>query len=601
MRRENSTFKASFLSQEGVRTLHNNDYHGYVELDGFACYVVADGLKSGNDAQEDLSARLAVEAVITAFNEKPSIRRGAVSKYLSAAHKVLRNSQGKERRRASVTVVVTNYQKLRYGYAGNCRFNLYRGGRLLEESRDHSLSWQMMEDGELPRDKIARHEERHNLDMYCGILKSFQPTISKKIKLKNADVFALFTRGVWENSNTHDMQEAIKDAGDNPAEAARLVDRVILDKTPTEGNVENCTIGFVFIDKIYDDPEARRRRKKIIIICIIAFIVIVIIVLVIIWFNNRRNRMREDMQIAFHNGVEYIQALNFIRARDELETAYDLAVRLRDAGHRAGITNHVMLVEAVISANEIFDAGRPARYRDAEEAFLAARNRSVFADNLAITFIERRLETVASHIDVHEFIYLGNLSADSGNFDNAQEMYLAARNIASRINYTEGRRLAIEALEALEQLRERMTFEHLEAAQVQVIAAQFIVDGDRALRDGDLVSALTFYEIARERFEALGDEAIMRIVDQRIAQVESTRVQNEQRLQQAAAHLLSGDRMMNDRQYVNARRYYLLAREIFTSLGDNEGLRTAQDRIEMLDFHLSRPPVWSAAWSDTTE
>ena len=43
MRRDNSSFKTAFLSEAGSR-LKNNDYFGFVELDGYACYVVADGI-----------------------------------------------------------------------------------------------------------------------------------------------------------------------------------------------------------------------------------------------------------------------------------------------------------------------------------------------------------------------------------------------------------------------------------------------------------------------------------------------------------------------------------------------------------------------------
>ena len=41
MRKQNSDFEARFISEEGSR-LKNRDYFGYVELDEFACYVIAD-------------------------------------------------------------------------------------------------------------------------------------------------------------------------------------------------------------------------------------------------------------------------------------------------------------------------------------------------------------------------------------------------------------------------------------------------------------------------------------------------------------------------------------------------------------------------------
>ena len=63
MRKYNSSFKTAFLSEVGSR-LENNDYFGFVELDGYACYVVADGITHMRGSE---SARTAIEAAINAF------------------------------------------------------------------------------------------------------------------------------------------------------------------------------------------------------------------------------------------------------------------------------------------------------------------------------------------------------------------------------------------------------------------------------------------------------------------------------------------------------------------------------------------------------
>jgi len=585
MRKENSTFNFNFLSEPGVSILHNNDYFGCSELENFACYVVADGLKFGDDTRQDSSARLAVEAVISAFNASPSMSKRALSAYLKAAHKALRENDGRERLRASITVVVTNYESLRYSWVGNCRFNLYRAGNLINESKDHSLSWEMMEDGLIHKDRIAIHEERHNLEVYLGCLKVFRPSVSKKIKLKKSDAFSIFTRGVWENTRTPDMFSAIESGENDPQKASKYLERLILDKAPADAVVDNYTVCFVFVDKVYDDPEAKKRRKRLIIIAIIIFIVIVIIVVAIILINNWRTRMRTDMNIAYIRGVEYIQSLNFVRASEELSTAYGLAVRLRDEWRRVDINNHVQLVEAIASAERVFEV---RDYHGAEEKFGEALNRSRYANNLALLHIERRRAVVADHINVHQELGLGDDSADFGDFERAYEHYIEARRLASRLHYETGRQRALASISALEQMRERREQDLLAAAQNQVTSAQFIIDGDNAVRDGDLVSAMLLYQIAREMFEDSGNGAALRTVTERIERVYALESQNKQQFELAAEHLASGDEMMNRGEYVDARRFYLLARGIYANLNDDEGLRETQDRIEMLDFHVGR-------------
>ena len=56
MRRINSDFRTAFLSEEGQK-LSNRDYFGYVEMDDYACYVLADSL-DGETAAD--SAQVAV-------------------------------------------------------------------------------------------------------------------------------------------------------------------------------------------------------------------------------------------------------------------------------------------------------------------------------------------------------------------------------------------------------------------------------------------------------------------------------------------------------------------------------------------------------------
>lgn len=105
MRKQNSTFKTAFLSEAGSE-LENNDYFAFVELAQYACYVIADGLNDLSDAE---SARLATQSILLAFQEHPSIKKRALLSYLEAANKALAAADSREKLKASVTVVVTDY------------------------------------------------------------------------------------------------------------------------------------------------------------------------------------------------------------------------------------------------------------------------------------------------------------------------------------------------------------------------------------------------------------------------------------------------------------------------------------------------------------
>ena len=63
-----------------------------MELDQFACYVIADGI---DDQLEAVSARLAVSAAVSAFSEDPSMQKKTLRRCLKAANQALITAKSK--------------------------------------------------------------------------------------------------------------------------------------------------------------------------------------------------------------------------------------------------------------------------------------------------------------------------------------------------------------------------------------------------------------------------------------------------------------------------------------------------------------------------
>lgn len=286
MRKQNSEFLTAFTS-EASRKIKNTDFFGFVELDKFACYVIADGIDDDVDA---ISAKLAVDTVVSAFMESPSMSKRAVRRYLRAANRALLTARSKMKLKASVTVLVTNYVKLRYGQAGNTRFRLYRDGFLRMQSQDSSLSMDMVREEKLEQDKLAQHEERHNLYCYLGQEKGFSPYISKKFKLANADAVALYTRGIWENVDEGELKDVFAEASDEPQPIVDSVEDMLLSRQP-EG-LEKYTFATIFFNKIFVDPNRKRKIRKILMIAIPILLVLVILTVVLLVLHNNRKKDR---------------------------------------------------------------------------------------------------------------------------------------------------------------------------------------------------------------------------------------------------------------------------------------------------------------------
>jgi len=581
MRKQNSKFRSLYLTSQGTQ-LNNNDYYGSAEGNHYACYVAVDGLGSGGD--EDPSARIAVETVIGAFNDRPSIGRAALYLYIQKAHAVLSSYNSKHELMASITVVVTNYKKVRVAHLGNSRFSLFRKGALYKSTGDHSLSWEMMEEGEISKDIIARHEERNNLSRYLGQYGLTHPEVSRKIKLQDGDIIALYTSGFWENCDEDDLLAQITDAGDDPQKALENAEEVLLDDLPDPENVDNYTLGLVYVDKVYSDPVKAQRRKKIIKIVVIVVIVLLVVGLVLFFWLRSRRIKRENMETAYTSGIEYIIDGNYIRAKEELDTAYELAEDLRDSGRKTEIDEFRRMVEVVIGADNLLDSGS---YSDAQAAYLQARSRSRYTDNVAESYISRRLEQTVGYLNVQDYIALGDTLTDQGNYDSAEEKYLQARSLASRLYDSEGKQEALEALDRLYKKMQEAVDAANDQAATETVAAEYIVLGDNAVKEGDLTAAAMYYTLAKGQYMELGNDAVLAAIEERLAAVEKKHAENEDLVASAAGYVAEGDRLMAQKKYEDAKRKYILARTIYSNQDDQENLELVQEKIDAADAGIA--------------
>ena len=586
MRKQNSTFQSAFISEAGSE-LQNNDYFAFVELEEYACYVVADGL---NDLPDTESAKLAIETALLSFQEHPSMRKNALLSYIKAANRALCKADQKERLKASVMIVVTNYEAFRYVYAGNTRLRLYRNGNKKEQSRDTSLSSDLGKEKNLSEDVLAKHEERNNLYAYVGQGDRFKPVVSKKIKLENGDILALYTRGIWENLDGGELDDVFSEAKDDPKESLNDAEELLLSKQPK--TLENYTFAAVFVDKVFTDPERKKKRKKIAIICIAA-VVIILAVSAVIWFLHRRYiRLVEDMDRRYADTIEYIQDSNFIRAREEAKEALADAEKLRNKEYIQKISDYIKLIEAVNKADEAYDGGN---YEEAQNSYISARTRSRYADHAADDYINQKLEHIADYLSVFDYIRLGDALNEQGDYDKAEEKYLQAKQLATGVYYEEGRKEAISALEDLYQNRqeeaESVKQKAQEQAEIEVSAAQLAVEGDKAFAEGDYDSASAFYAMAIEKYQELGDDVHVVLIQTKLDSCRLKAEEIKEKEQQAQDYVNDGKQQADDGNYAEAKKQYLLAKNIYKELGMDDKAEELDGLKEILAVELEQEDI----------
>lgn len=517
MRKENAGFRTAFLSEEGSKLL-NRDYFAYVELDNLACYVAADSL---DDEKSKNSAEIVVKSILREFTEHPSLSLSAIRRYLKKAHRELLSDKDGMRLRASVSMFVTNYVKFRYASVGNARVALIRNDRILYESRDQSLTENMVETERLPKDKAALHEERNNLYSYLGQAdKQPQFQVSKKRKLSNGDILLLYTRGIWENCVSAELLDCAREVSD-PQELSDNVEECILGKLKEE--IDNYTISVTFVDKVYLNPKKKMSLKKILAIVIpVALILLLLLIGFFVRWHVREGK-RQDMEQYMASAWEYVSYHNFEKAAEEYQEAQALAKALKSEKVQEEISQWLHFLEQAIQGDK---AMSEAEYDKAEKFYQKARGFSGKMGDLCADYFKVQQKKIDDYRILFELLESAEVKEDYGDYAGAIELYKQAKSKAGTLYDKDIRNEALEKQRSAEESLETLRKEELTALEEKIQKAieeeqvaqeldnQSLMNdkknaleleskGNDLMKEEDYLSAITYFETAMGMYEDL--------------------------------------------------------------------------------------------------
>mgnify|MGYP002855605017 CR=1 FL=1 len=583
MRKSNSEFKTAFISEAGGE-LANNDYFAYVELDDYACYVMAAGI---TDFHTSEAAKLAVEHLILSFEENPSMSQSTLKRYLQDTNERLIAEGKQERLKASILMLVTNYEQFRYGAAGDIRLRIYRKGRLYLHSADMSLAQDLIRHKKTET-VLEEHEERHNLYAYLGKRDSFSPFVSEKFKLADADILALYTDGFWEHVDSGEIDDIFREAGNEPQESLDTLEDLLLSRQPAK--LKSYTIAAIFVNKIYRDPERERKRRLYIKIAIISFIVILIVALIAFIIYKWQQHKVEKLTATETEVVDFLHSDNYARAQASCQDALNQAKDLRKSDDEDRMRRYLVLIDSILKGDELFQA---KDYPSALDVYMTAQDNSRAADLMGMNYIERRITQTEGLIYVGDFMALGDKAMTSGDLDRAEAVYYKARDKAAAAHDQDGRQKAMEALDRLYDERAKKVAEgekkRKEASDNAINDA--VTQGDELLAKGDIEGAEKAYLEARAIANASGDktargEAMSSLQSVRDAKnqkaMEENNLQEERNKQysQAVEAGTQGDKAFTAGDYISAQVYYQSAADKFLALNETKQATEMQAKAE---------------------
>ena len=564
MRKQNSKFNTNFISEEGS-SLKNSDFFAYAELDNFACYVLADGIEDVADSE---SAKEAVESIIAKFQEKPSISKGKIHGYLKHANEVLLKAEKYMKLKASIVVAVTDYENVRFGYAGNVRAKLYRNNKMFYKTIDTSLSSEMVSKEMISEDALSRHEQRSNLYTFLG-QKGFSPVISGKIKLVDTDILILYTKGVWENVSEGEIDNIFAESGKDPKDALLKVEAVLLDKNL--GYIDNYTIAGIYIDKVFieSDTKKKKRRKLILIVSIASVVVILGAIIALYFYKKYTRELKEDMNTHYEKMLKFIEMENYTKADTECEESIKKAESLRNKEMKELLYHYEQVIEGIIEADEKYDA---KSYKEAKPLYELILSEIPYADNAGLSYVRKRLDFISGYESVNLSLDNGDILFDSEIYDKARERYVDAKTEARDIGYEEGKLKAEAKLLAVDQaIAKKDEGKQAEAdkqSQNLKSANDMLSAGDEALSKGDFLSARANYNTAKDILEKSGESAGLSELEKKISTADKKISEGDEEKNKAGGYAVTADEAFLRGDFESARENYEYARRLYVKLKD---------------------------------
>lgn len=203
------------ISRIGDRTV-NEDFAGCAEKDGDVCLALADGL--GGHGYGEIASETAVNAVIDKFeNEKDhsDFLVNAVNYAQQKLNAIQKSNFKFSDMRTTIVLLFIGGGKAQWLHVGDSRVYMFRNGKILSCTSDHSVPGLLVKTGDIKFKQIRKHADRNKLLRVLGQPENEDKVkyeLSKPVRLIPGDAFLLCSDGYWECIDEAHMLRCLKKA-----------------------------------------------------------------------------------------------------------------------------------------------------------------------------------------------------------------------------------------------------------------------------------------------------------------------------------------------------------------------------------------------------
>lgn len=631
MRNLNSKLVMDFISEQGYDSIEKT-YVAYTPLEKYVCIAVAE---SYDNETEVNSAQLAVEAVLTAFEKKPSLKR--LREYIRYANEQILLHSTRSQLKVSITVLVSDYTRMRYAYCGNTRMYVLYENLLTHVSKTQTKYQQMLENDE---EEKPDNEEIHNLTEYLGREKRVRPFVSKVMPLTEGSTILFATSNLWGRLSEIEILDAYEYTKTGREFLEILQELLLSLQEENDQRMGSFTAAFLYIEKTFkEDTQKKKKRKRLIwMAAIILTVVCIIVTVVILCIRALDRRKITEIQKLDERGVRYMGYENYDKALTQYEQAVKQAEGLslnnwQYMEEKRELTETVTDREAILTLYQEAEAAfAGGDYEQAKKLYTQIQKESVYQGFDAMSeYAEKKTEEITARMQIMQLISLGDMYQSTEDYEEALFQYNRALNELTKMidlelqGDVQAKIFAIrqkqkensQAEEAAKQEAAQKKEEE-EAAQKEAKADRavirintYIANANNALEEGRTSRARELYKQALSRynkFTGSSEDADKLYADitalgQAIteAEVRAAEEAQEEHLARAAKYMIQAKEAARGGDKTTARTLYENALAVYQSLNIwDERVQEVYDALDELE-HGGAQGAGDAQSADTAQ
>lgn len=224
--------EVSVLSKAGGRAVNEDAYGVWSGVDSSTCFVVlSDG--AGGHGGGDVASKIVVEQALDWFRRQPVASQEVVRAALNNANETVMREQKSAApladMRATVVVLAldTAAGHAVWMHVGDSRLYIFRGGRVLIRTRDHSVLQGMIDAGYVTDAAIRSNPHRNALMSALGDKAAFDHASPAGLPIEPGDAFLLCSDGLWDYIEDAEMESLLAQTSSVEAWVRALEDTVL--------------------------------------------------------------------------------------------------------------------------------------------------------------------------------------------------------------------------------------------------------------------------------------------------------------------------------------------------------------------------------------